>query len=169
MSKFTHMTTLLAVGALVAAGCGDDDDNTEQASGSTTPPATTATATTPTADSPADPKLEALLGDPADFADEEITVTGEVAGATSAPAAFKLIKPLGSHDNGIVVLATEDARNARDVASNDVVTVTGTVMKVTEDLADRGEFLFESDDNASATIERIESDYVIAADRVAIR
>ena len=161
MRNITRTTAALAsAAALLAAGCGDDDD--EQAV--TTPQTGTTAQEVPAPDR----TLEALLDAPAQFTDEDVSFTGEVDGATSAPAAFEVIRPEGA-EQGITVLPTETARNARSVVTNDIVTVEGTVMKLSPDLADRADFMFETDRNASDTLDRVESEYVVAADRVTVR
>ena len=165
ISAFRALVAAAAVAGSGLAGCGGDDEQRAVTTPAAEASADQAGAATEAVDPrPANRELEALLGAPRQFLGERITVTGEADGATSAPAAFRIDRPRG--DRGIVVLPTEQAMNANSIRAGQRVTVEGTVLEVTEDLADKADFQFETDDQASATLARVESDVVIAADRV---
>jgi len=143
------------------AGCGEDAENATagQAAQTETAERDAGTATS------GSPRISDGVSDPARFAGEEITVTGDVEGATSAPTAFALTEPRS--ERGIVVLPTAAAGDVSAVISNERVTVRGRVAEKTDGLADEADFQFESNDNAGQVLEDIEDPYVLIAESVA--
>jgi len=157
------LATIITTGALglgILAGCGEDAEN------ATAGQAPQAEQAEPDAGSvtSATAQISDLVTDPARFAGQEITVTGDVEGATNAPTAFALTEPRSEQE--IIVLPTEAAGDVSGVVSNERVTVSGRVAQKTDDLADRADFLFEAGENAGRVLEDIEDPYVLIADRV---
>ncbi|GIK76727.1 MAG: hypothetical protein EDQ89_03685 [Acidobacteria bacterium] len=86
-----------------------------------------------------------ILDEPEEYLGETVTISGEVADASQVPGAFTI----GTLDRegAIVVLPTDQVDLDRaEITESDPIQVTGTVERVTGDIEDEGEFVFEDDD-----------------------
>jgi hypothetical protein len=100
--------------------------------------------------------VDDLLGNPTDYYGEQVTVSGEVGQILVDPGAFTLGSSVGGEGeadgegavggeaSSLLVLPTSQANVRRpEITESDVVKVQGTVQRVTANIAQEDDFLFE--------------------------
>lgn len=115
--------------------------------------------------------LPRLLSNPEDFVGQTVDVAGavideEVDGESNTGAAFTIGEVL---DEDLLILPqSESDLTPEGIVEESVVTVRGTVVEVTQNVAEEEDFLFEEEGMDDAFLDEFEGEYAIAATEIQV-